>query len=521
MNDAASNFKLNPVTFTVLNEELFSSKNISLQESIKELFQKEINNQGEIVIKDDDYHNLNAENQKMYKIVSIKVKINKQECIGLYIKDVTKTSNKILNATTENVSNTLICTFSHEIRTPINQALGIVTKLKESIKDKAQKLKIGLVKSAILKLFLTVEEYLYYGKIISNNFAVNLNKATLSEISKEIKRMNYEYFFEQLNKKIAINIELKYKKVKLFIDIRLVLMILQFIIEKLINQKNVNYIEIIAILYEYNRRLEFIIIGKGQSSFFSSSNMLDTASFRVTYNDLYKESTSVQNVSEFRKIYIDKICSILDTKIESSITETNCEKYSVTFDSFQNNRDSVILSESEYREFENFKEIQSKNNNINRSLIINARKKCNHITKHSAMDLKKIKPIVYVVEDQIMNRYAVCGMLKSFDVQIVEAEDGIECLQKYNKLSPIEKEHLLILMDLSMPNMYGITCCYKIRELEKDFGSPIVPIIALTAHDSEIEKRKALKAGMNEFCTKPLRKDKLIELLDKYLFSKV
>ena len=63
----------------------------------------------------------------------------------------------------------------------------------------------------------------------------------------------------------------------------------------------------------------------------------------------------------------------------------------------------------------------------------------------------------------------------------------------------------------------GIECSIKIRKFEKDKLIPQVPIVAITSYDSEIEKKKCFEAGMNDFFKKPIKRNQLKDLIDKYL----
>jgi CheY-like chemotaxis protein len=75
----------------------------------------------------------------------------------------------------------------------------------------------------------------------------------------------------------------------------------------------------------------------------------------------------------------------------------------------------------------------------------------------------------------------------------------------------------LILMDMQMPVMDGYTATGKIRNREKDQNLPRVPIIALTAHAFKEDREKCLNAGCTEYLSKPIKKVKLIEMLETFL----
>ncbi|ERP30862.1 PAS domain S-box protein [Chitinivibrio alkaliphilus] len=91
-----------------------------------------------------------------------------------------------------------------------------------------------------------------------------------------------------------------------------------------------------------------------------------------------------------------------------------------------------------------------------------------------------------------------------------EAVNGIEAVQLAREITPD-----IILMDIQMPEMDGNDATREIRALEKELGGHI-PIIALTAGALKEEREKSISAGMDDFLTKPIEKEKLRTMLTKY-----
>lgn len=77
----------------------------------------------------------------------------------------------------------------------------------------------------------------------------------------------------------------------------------------------------------------------------------------------------------------------------------------------------------------------------------------------------------------------------------------------------------LILMDIRMPEMDGLTASRKIRQSGKP-GAPEIPIIAMSANAFQEDVERSLNAGMNAHTTKPIEIEKLVELLGRYLRRK-
>lgn len=75
----------------------------------------------------------------------------------------------------------------------------------------------------------------------------------------------------------------------------------------------------------------------------------------------------------------------------------------------------------------------------------------------------------------------------------------------------------LILMDLQMPEMNGFEACQFIRDHEQMEQRSAVPIIAFTAHAVEEYRQQALESQMNDFITKPIRREHLLNTLRKWI----
>jgi PAS domain S-box-containing protein len=123
---------------------------------------------------------------------------------------------------------------------------------------------------------------------------------------------------------------------------------------------------------------------------------------------------------------------------------------------------------------------------------------------------------ILIAEDVFLNMVLIKAMLSElgFNYGIIEAKNGIEAIEKYQEMNPD-----LILMDVHMPELDGISATKKIRSIELLSGKN-VPIIALTAGALKEEKENCFDSGMNDFLTKPLIPEKIMEMLNKYLIKK-
>jgi len=122
----------------------------------------------------------------------------------------------------------------------------------------------------------------------------------------------------------------------------------------------------------------------------------------------------------------------------------------------------------------------------------------------------KFKSNILIVEDNKANQMFLKVVLNSLGIKDIDiANDGIEAIQKVK-----EKKYDLIFMDENMPNMNGIEASKKIKELGIN-----TPIIAVTANALSGDKERFLEV-MEGYIPKPIDKDKLVEVLNKYLIFK-
>ena len=111
-----------------------------------------------------------------------------------------------------------------------------------------------------------------------------------------------------------------------------------------------------------------------------------------------------------------------------------------------------------------------------------------------------------------MNRLVAENLLGRTGLKVTSCGDGEEALTSWQAEKPD-----LILMDLQMPKMDGITAAVEIRKIETAEKLKKTPIIALTAHILEEERIAAVEAGMNGWVSKPVKPAELYRELERLL----
>ncbi len=120
--------------------------------------------------------------------------------------------------------------------------------------------------------------------------------------------------------------------------------------------------------------------------------------------------------------------------------------------------------------------------------------------------------VVLLVEDNEVNRMIGAEMLKSYGLEVLEAEDGAQAL------AVLERQRVdLVLMDIQMPVVDGYAATRLLRERERRLQQPRVPVVALTANAFDEDAAQALAAGMDAHLAKPYSRLQLREVVQRWL----
>ncbi|MGI9435735.1 MAG: response regulator, partial [Geminicoccaceae bacterium] len=127
-------------------------------------------------------------------------------------------------------------------------------------------------------------------------------------------------------------------------------------------------------------------------------------------------------------------------------------------------------------------------------------------------DLSSLKGLeVLLVEDNRTNRELAKARLKGLECEVTMAENGREAVEQ-----AMQNRFDLILMDCQMPEMDGFEATRIIRQLIVSGEIASVPIIALTANAMAGDRQKCISAGMDDYLSKPVRKQELNDALCKW-----
>ena len=208
------------------------------------------------------------------------------------------------------------------------------------------------------------------------------------------------------------------------------------------------------------------------------------------------------------KIKDEKAFKDIPTIMVSSVTErTSIE-----------NRDSVNVDAWLVKPLQAsmlFDAIASVLYNIQVSKLKNTHEEMQKLTPRVAVHKARSKTSILMAEDNSVNQMVLRTMLEYSEFSVDMVDNGQEAVDRFNSTNPA-----MILLDMSMPVMGGVEAAKNIRSLESDTGKRI-PIIAVTANVMDTDRKKCHEAGMDDFITKPINREELLETLRKWSANSV
>jgi two-component system, sensor histidine kinase and response regulator len=143
------------------------------------------------------------------------------------------------------------------------------------------------------------------------------------------------------------------------------------------------------------------------------------------------------------------------------------------------------------------------------------------ITRHTVTENRKRNTRILLAEDNKINQKLALKILENMGYTADIAQNGLEAVQ-YQESCPYD----VVLMDVQMPEMDGITAARTIREKEKQASNESLRengrhavIIAMTARAMKGDKEKCLEAGMNDYISKPINGKEMVECIERWILK--
>lgn len=121
---------------------------------------------------------------------------------------------------------------------------------------------------------------------------------------------------------------------------------------------------------------------------------------------------------------------------------------------------------------------------------------------------------ILVAEDNEANQFLIKAITKNMEWEITMVDDGEQAVDAYNK-----DTFDLIMMDIQMPILNGYEATKIIRTIEEEKGIH-TPIIALTAYAMKSDKDNCIDAGMDDYISKPFKRQQFLDMVSETLKSR-
>lgn len=373
----------------------------------------------------------------------------------------------------DQLKSSFLANMSHEIRTPMNAILGFSQLLKDmELSEEEIKEYVDIINSRGSHLLQIINDIIDLSKIEANQLKIVNKEVNLNKLMDEIYHI-YEQELEQANKDQV----------------------------KLILKKGLNDEE--AVIFSDKIRLQQIII-----------NILTNA-IKYTYLGYIEFGYFLEDISDknYLKFYIkdtgkgipeDKQDIIFERFRQSD--ETKTREHGGTGLGLSISEGLVQLLNGDIW----FESEEGKGTTFYFIIPYLAKypKRQKTMSNSTPKEYNWQDKTILIVEDDLLSAKFLEALIIDTNANVLIAKSGQEAIDMIK-----EKEDInLILMDIQLPEVDGHEATKQIKE-----QSPEIPIIAQTAHAMAEDRRKSLDAGCDDYVTKPINQDLLMEKIEQYL----
>ena len=386
------------------------------------------------------------------------VRIRTQELY--YAKEKAEESDKLKTA--------FLANMSHEIRTPMNGILGFSQLLKEpdlSVQEKSKY--IDTIDNSTHQLLNIITDILNISKIEAGQEIVNSVDFNLNELLNEII-----CFFQPLANQKKLKLRLVQKLTSDINDITSDPVKLRQILDNLIGN---------AIKFTSKGKIDVIVSNTNTALIFSIKDSgigIDPSMHEVIFD-------------RFRQVELTNSRKYGGTGLGLSIAKSYIEMLggAIQLESLPGKGSTFTFE-------------------IPLCLVNEPKLKGKNDMLSSKQYINWIGKTILLAEDEDANALFMQTLLQTTGINIILVQSGLEAIEYCRNNHEIS----IVLMDIKMPDMDGLTATRIIRSFNKD-----LPIIATTAYALSSDLEKCTEAGCNDYIAKPLVIDQLLGLIQKYL----
>ncbi len=401
-----------------------------------------------------------------------------EEIVGcvVTIRDVTENirkENELIKAKekaeeSDRLKSAFLANMSHEIRTPMNGILGFANLLKDPrFNDEEKKEYIKIIEKAGARMLNIINDIVSISQIEAGQTKPDIRESNINEQLEYI----YTFFKPEVEAKgiqLFFKKSLPSNKALIKTDREKVFAVLTNLVKNAIKYTNQGSIE-----FGYEKKgdnLEFFIKDSGIGILKDRQEAIFERFVQADIEDKMALQGAGLGLS-ISKAYVEMLGGKI--WVESEIGKGSTFYFSLPYNSKLEEKNGIgkIIQEDD------------ENNKI-----------------------KNLK--ILIAEDDETSEILISTIVKEYSREIIKARTGIETVEMCRKSPDIN----LILMDIQMPGLNGYEATRQIRQFNKD-----VIIIAQTAFGFTGDRKKAIKAGCNDYISKPIQKEILTFLIQKHI----
>ncbi|MBU2869809.1 response regulator [Colwellia sp. E2M01] len=375
-----------------------------------------------------------------------------------------------------------LATMSHEIRTPMNGVIGMLSLMLDDKLSHKQEKRVQIALSSSKSLLHLINDILDFSKIEAGKLEIEALDFDLKTMIEELIQFMH---FQIKGKPLTLTVDCSDMAESMVIgDSSRIRQILTNIISNALKFTHEGEVKVVGKLVSLNKK-------KWQFQCSVTDTGIGIASHKIA--NLFDAFSQV-DISNTRKYggsglglaISNQLAKLMDGDITVTSIEGKGSCFTCTINIDKSTKSLVVTTKDD--------------DNLSTVII-----------PQWPTDIRLL-----LVEDNRVNQLVAQGILKRFGLTAEVAVNGVEALAL---LKNHQQPFSVILMDCQMPEMDGYEATRKIRENKYNEFDNSIPIIAMTANAMKGDREKCMAVGMNDYLTKPINPDLLLEKLKHWILK--